>query len=74
MYQDDEKADVDFIKGLLIGLCTIDGIKKSTTFAEGILDFIKGKKALKQTIWKYFCDTSIFFRFVSVSCIKEQFQ
>ena len=41
--RNDITADKIFLKGLLIGICTVKRIKSSTTFDEGILEFIKGK-------------------------------
>lgn len=41
--RNDSTADKIFLKGLLIGICTVKRIKSSPTFDEGILDFIKGK-------------------------------
>lgn len=40
--RDDVNADAVFLKGLLIGLCTVKGIKESSTFDDGILYFMKG--------------------------------
>lgn len=41
--RNDVNLDKVFLKGLIIGICTVKGINTSPTFDEGILDFIKGK-------------------------------